>query len=134
MLRRRVATYAQRAYTVSVPDSAAKQHSDSPPSTPSGPATPARRPPKRDARLNLRVTAEVKALLEEAAAADDTTLSEFCITAARRAAEERLKSAETIRLRGKDAQVFFNALVRPPRPNAALRRAAKRHAQRVKGD
>ncbi len=106
-----------------------KKRADSSP-----PPLTAKLPRKKSARLNLRLEPDLKAMLEEAAAVSDSTLSEFCLASVRSAAEKKLRAAATIRLRGRDAKAFFEALVNPPAPNPALERAAAAHAERVVDD
>lgn len=89
---------------------------------------------KRSARLNLRLQPSLKLLLEEAAAASGSTVSDFCLNAVRRAAEQEVRASQTIRLRGHDAKVFFDALMKPAAPNAALKRSARAHAARIVRD
>ena len=97
-------------------------------------APPVARLGRKTGRLNLRMDPALKAMVESAAAVAGTSVSEFCSQSIRRAATETLREAEELRLRGEDARVFFDALIHPAKPNAALRRAALAHRARVIGD
>jgi uncharacterized protein (DUF1778 family) len=79
----------------------------------------------RDARLEVRVSAAQKSLLQHAAALSGRTLSEFVVTSAQDAARRVIAEHESIRLSREEQQAFVQALLRPPEPNARLKRAAK---------
>ena len=79
----------------------------------------------RDARLEVRVSAAQKSLLQRAAALSGRTLSEFVVTSAQDAARRAIAEHESIRLSREEQLAFVQALVQPPEPNARLKRAAK---------
>jgi uncharacterized protein (DUF1778 family) len=81
------------------------------------------------ARLEARLPAEVHALLKRAAEMQGRTLTDFVVTAARDAAFRALGEAEIIRLSLEDQRLIATALLNPPKPTPALRRAFKRHRQ-----
>jgi uncharacterized protein (DUF1778 family) len=86
--------------------------------------TPAPIDNSRAARLEARISAEQKALLQQAAALSGRTLSEFVVASAREAASRIIQEHETVRLNRREQVAFVNALLSPPAPNARLRRAA----------
>jgi len=51
------------------------------------------------------------------------------VSAAREAAQRTIEEAEILRLSAADQKRFAQALLDPPAPNAALRRAARRHRE-----
>lgn len=80
----------------------------------------------RGARLGFRVDAQTKKLVERAAALERRSLTDFCLTALAEATRETIMRHETISLSEGDREVFFDALIHPPRPNARLKRAFRR--------
>ena len=85
----------------------------------------------RDARLEARVSAAQKSLLQQAAALSGRTLSEFVVASAQDAARRVLAEHESIRLSREEQLAFVKALLNPPEPNARLKRAAKAYRQRT---
>ena len=84
----------------------------------------------RDARLEVRVPAAQKILLQHAAALSGRTLSEFVVTSAQDAARRVIAEHESIRLSREEQRAFVQALLQPPEPNARLKRAAKAYLRR----
>lgn len=78
----------------------------------------------RDARLEARVTAEQKALLQRAATLSGRSLSEFIVASAQEAAVRLIEEHETIRLSRADQIAFVTTLLDPPAPSERLRQAA----------
>ena len=85
----------------------------------------------RDARLEARVSAAQKSLLQQAAALSGRTLSEFVVASAQDAARRVIAEHESIRLSREEQLAFVQALLNPPEPNARLKRAAKAYRQKV---
>lgn len=85
----------------------------------------------RTARLEARLSAEQKALLQQAAALSGRTLSEFVIASAQEVATRVLQERETIRLTRAEQIAFVNALLDPPAPNERLRRAAAAYRRQL---
>ena len=85
----------------------------------------------KHARVHLRLDARTKHKLERAAAYEETTVSRFVLANAVAAAERVIEAREKIVLPATDWDAFHNALLNPPAPNAALRRAARRYRERV---
>jgi len=78
------------------------------------------------ARLEARLPADVHALLKRAAEIQGRTLTDFVVTAARDAACRAIEEAGIIRLSVKDQRRIADAILNPPEPAPALRRAFKR--------
>ena len=78
------------------------------------------------ARLEARLPVEVHALLKRAAELQGRSLTDFVVTAARDAASRTIEEAEIIRLSVADQRQIAEAILNPPEPTAALRRAFKR--------
>jgi len=83
--------------------------------------------PHRQARLETRLAAEQKALIERAAALEGRSLSDFVLANTLAAAVETIQRHEIIRLTARDSLAFAEALANPPAPNDRLRAAARRH-------
>ncbi len=78
-------------------------------------------------RLEARLPADVYTMLKRAAEIEGRSVSDFVVAAAREAAERTIEKASILRLSAEDQRRFAEAILHPPAPNAALRRAAKRH-------
>ncbi|OHD20893.1 MAG: hypothetical protein A2Y38_06520 [Spirochaetes bacterium GWB1_59_5] len=76
----------------------------------------------RSERIELRTNTEVKSLIERAAQIRHTTISAYLLDSALQKAKEDIRDTETLILGEVDRELFFSALVKPPEPNAALRR------------
>ena len=85
----------------------------------------------RSSRLGFRVDAQTKKLVERAAALERRSLTDFCLTALARATQDTITRHETIALSERDCEVFFDALVLFPKPNARLKRAFRSARERV---
>jgi uncharacterized protein (DUF1778 family) len=85
----------------------------------------------RGSRLGFRVDAKTKKMVERAAALERRSLTDFCLTALAQATEAAIARHETIVLSDRDREVFFDALVHPPKPNARLRRAFRSARNRI---
>lgn len=69
----------------------------------------------KSGRLDLRVSAQQKRLIEEAAAASDTTVSEFVLASAASAAQAVLADRTAFRLSRERWTAFAEAIDRPAR-------------------
>jgi uncharacterized protein (DUF1778 family) len=83
------------------------------------------------ARLEARLPASVYALLKRAAELKGRSISDFVVSAAHDAAQRAIEDEGVIRLSAEDQARFAQALIKPPAPNAALKRAMRRHAKNV---
>ena len=82
--------------------------------------------PLAEERLEARVTAEEKELLQQAAAARGLSLSAFVTSSAHEAALKVLREQHVIELGRRDQLAFAQAMLRPDAPNKRLRSLAKR--------
>src|SRR5258708_5188446 len=83
----------------------------------------------RTERLNARIAAADQVLLAKVAAMEGVSVSTFVIQAARARAKALLRRRRVLRVSARDQQALIAALLSPPQPNAALRRAAASHAR-----
>jgi len=79
------------------------------------------------ARLEARISPELQQLLKRAAEIEGRTLTDFVVSAVQEAAQKTIEQAEVIRLSLQDQQRFAEALLAPPSPSPALKRAMARH-------
>lgn len=86
----------------------------------------------KTARLEARITPDLQALLKRAAEIDGRSVTDFVVTAVQDAAERRIEQAQVMRLSLEDQRLFVDALLDPPEPNAALKRAFARHRDLVR--
>ena len=83
------------------------------------------------ARLEARLPSSVYATTTRAAELKGRTVTDFVVSAAHAAAQRAIEEEGIIRLSAEDQQRFAEALLDPPAPNEALRRAARRHRDQV---
>lgn len=83
-------------------------------------------------RVVSRVSPDVKALLEQASSwAGFSSVNQFIVQSAIREAEKIVRQEQVIHLSLRDTYAFLHALEHPPKPNAALLKAAKRYHESV---
>lgn len=82
-------------------------------------------------RVQVRVDPTAKRMLERAASLANTTVSAFVVNSALDAAGHLIREREHVMLSERDWDVFFEALVKPPKPNAALRKAFAAHKRLI---
>lgn len=82
----------------------------------------ANRPPTAS-RIELRVPADKKALIEHAAALEGRSLTDFSLTALVRCAQESIEQHAVRMLSTRDSERFVAMLGEPAEPNATLRGA-----------
>lgn len=85
----------------------------------------------KESRLNIRCDSRTRQLLDKAASYAHLSISEFVLSHALASAERVVQEHESITLKPKDFEAFLAALDAPAKPNAALKRAFKRHADQV---
>ncbi|MFY9802548.1 MAG: DUF1778 domain-containing protein [Candidatus Acidiferrales bacterium] len=88
--------------------------------------------PVRSKRLEIRATPDQKKLFARAAQIRGTTVTDFAISMLQEAATEIIRETESLRLRAKDRQVFFQALTNPPTPNRYAKSAVARYKKQVR--
>lgn len=85
-----------------------------------------------DDRIVSRIPRSNRLIIEKAAAVYGATLNQFIVQTALDRASEIMEREEMLRLSGQDAQLFLDALDKPPLPNNNLIEAMKQHARLVK--
>ena len=93
-------------------------------------ATETRKHETAPARLDLRLNAQAKEKIEQAAVASHQSVTDFVVTTLLRASEDALARHHTIHLTNRDRDLFLPGLDRDARPNRALRKAATRFKRR----
>lgn len=83
----------------------------------------------RNEVVELRLTAEQKALFEQAGEAKGCGLADFILNCAEIIAPESLVPRVPIEGSTQDYLRMIEAILDPPEPNEALRRAARRHRE-----
>jgi uncharacterized protein (DUF1778 family) len=72
--------------------------------------------------VNIRISPEIRGLINRAAALSGTDRTDFILKAARAAAEEKLLDQREIRVSPKAYAEFLNRLDQPPRFNERMRK------------
>jgi uncharacterized protein (DUF1778 family) len=85
----------------------------------------------RTERLDARVSREEKEIIETAANLRGTSFSDFVRIVTKEAALKTIREHEVLTLSEKSRQVFVEALLNPPKPNAKLTAAARRLRQEI---
>lgn len=81
----------------------------------------------RAARLEARISPDLKRRLEYAASLRGATLTEFVVQSAQEAAARTIRENEVLTL-GEEARIAFaQLLLNPPRPNRKAMAAARRY-------
>lgn len=81
-------------------------------------------------RVEARVSAEQKELIERAAQLRGCSLSEYLVRSAQDAAERDLRDYAVITLSARDSRIFIEALLDPQPANPVLRAAARDYRER----
>jgi uncharacterized protein (DUF1778 family) len=84
---------------------------------------------ERPQRLEARLPADAKAVIQHAADISGRSLSDFVVSSALKAAEETIREHEIIVLSMRDSIAFAEALLNPKGPNEALREAFRLHRE-----
>ncbi|WP_137929872.1 type II toxin-antitoxin system TacA family antitoxin [Mesorhizobium comanense] len=83
----------------------------------------------RGERLETRVTADQKSLIEHAAALQGRTVTDFVLTSLQEAARRAIEEHERLELSVRDSRAFVDALVNPKPVNDRLRDTVRRYRQ-----
>ncbi len=83
----------------------------------------------RAQRLEARVTAEQKTLIERAAALQGRTVTDFVLTSVQDAARRAIDEHRQLQLSVRDSQAFVEALLNPKPVNDRLRETVRRYRQ-----
>ena len=85
----------------------------------------------QDKRLDVRLAADHKNLIEQAASLRGQSVSAFAVSTLVAEAGRIVEESTVLRLSNRDRDAFLAALENPPAPSARLRKAAKLHAMNV---
>lgn len=85
----------------------------------------------RAERLEARVTAEQKKLIERAAALQGRTLTDFVLTSVQDAARRAIEEHHTLALSVRDSEAFVDALLNPQPVNDRLRDTVRLYRERT---
>jgi uncharacterized protein (DUF1778 family) len=86
---------------------------------------------RKEERLEARVTPEQKKMIARAAALRGSSVTEFVVASAQQAAADAIKDSEVLTLHDEARDVFVNAVLHPPAPNEAARKAAQRYKEQM---
>lgn len=81
----------------------------------------------RGERLEARITAEQKILIQRAAELEGRSVTDYVIASVQDAARRTVEAHETIVLSAADSRAFVDALLDPPHVNARLRESVRRY-------
>ena len=87
-----------------------------------------------NARLEARISTNLHATLKRAAEIQGRTMTDFVISAVQDAAQRDIEESELFRLSLSDQACFAQALLSPPRPAPALKRAFARRRKLVSAE
>ena len=85
----------------------------------------------RAQRLETRVTAEQKTLIEHAAALQGRTVTDFVLTSVQAAARRAIEEHHQLALSVRDSEAFVDALLNPKPVNDRLRDTVRRYRERA---
>ena len=83
----------------------------------------------RAQRLEARLTAEQKSLIERAAALQGRTVTDFVLTSVQDAARRTIEEHQRLTLTVRDSQAFVEALLNPKPVNDRLRETIRRYRE-----
>jgi len=90
------------------------------------------RKPTNFTRLAARISPDALAVVKRAAEIQGRSLSDFVMTAAQEAAQRTIAETQIIRLSVEDQRAFAQAIINPPEPGPALRRAMEHHRRLIR--
>lgn len=83
----------------------------------------------RGERLETRVTADQKSLIERAAALQGRTVTDFVLSSVQEAARRAIEEHQRLDLSVRDSETFVEALLNPQPVNDRLRDTVRRYRQ-----
>ena len=83
---------------------------------------------KKD-RLEVRIAADQKRLIQRAADISGRSLSDFVVACLQEASLKTIEQLEKVKVSERDSIVFAEALLNPPEPDEHLRAAFRRHEE-----
>ena len=78
---------------------------------------------KRTERIEARTTPDILALVRQAAELQGRSVSDFVTSAAEEIAKRTIEDTQIVRLSAEDQKRFVQALLDPPEPTLAMKRA-----------
>ena len=81
------------------------------------------------ARLEARISTDLQSMLKRAAELQGRTVTDFVVAAVRDAAQLAIERAGVVRLSLTDQKSFAQALLSPPQPVPAMKRAFARRSK-----
>ncbi|TGQ91270.1 DUF1778 domain-containing protein [Mesorhizobium sp. M8A.F.Ca.ET.208.01.1.1] len=78
----------------------------------------------RTARIEARISPDMLSVVKRAAEIQGRSVSDFVVAAAQEAAQRTIEETAIIRLSIEDQRTLVEAILNPPEPNEALRKAA----------
>ncbi len=91
--------------------------------------TTSKQKPENKARLEARINSQVHSTIKRAAEIQGRTVTDFVVHAALEAATKTIEGSHIIQLSIEGQQAFAEALLNPPEPNNALKKAFEKHAE-----
>ena len=85
----------------------------------------------RTARIEARIAPDALAVVKRAAEITGRSVSDFVVAAAQEAANRTIEETQIVRLSVEDQRAFAEAILNPPAPTPALRRAFRRHRELI---
>ena len=83
----------------------------------------------RGERLETRITADQKSLVERAAALQGRTVTDFVLSSVQEAARRAIEEHQRLNLSLRDSETFVEALLNPQPANDRLRDTVRRYRQ-----
>lgn len=93
--------------------------------------TTTKQKPGSKARLEARISSQVHSTIRRAAEIQGRTVTDFVVQAALDAATKTIENDQIIRLSMEGQKKFAEALLNPPEPNEALKKAFEKHAELI---
>lgn len=81
----------------------------------------------RGERLEARITADQKALIQRAAELEGRSVTDYVVSSVQDAAKRTVEAHDVIVLSAAESRAFVDAMLNPPPVNARLRDSVKRH-------
>ena len=81
----------------------------------------------RSQRLEARISSEQKAMVEQAAALEGRSVTDFVLASVQAAARKTIADHQYLTLSAEDGRAFVSALLNPPRPSSQLVETVRRY-------
>lgn len=86
----------------------------------------------RTARIEARIAPDALLVVKRAAELQGRSVSDFIVAAAQAEANRTIEETQIIRLSVEDQRAFADAILNPPPPNDAMKRAASAYRNLIK--